>query len=80
MLQSLRIRVHVYMQASSLHSVKVVMDADPRGAASRKIPVANSVPIIVTCFDPFRGTLRGLEGPSQGSWLPSDGVRMTHAH
>ena len=55
------------------------MDADPRGAASREMPVANSVPIIVTCFDPFRGTRRGLEGPSQGLRLPSDGVRMTYA-
>ena len=80
MLQSLRILVHVYMQASSLKSVKVVMDADPRGSASGEMPVANSVPIIVTCFDPFRGTRRGLEGPSQGSRLPSDGVRMTYAH
>ena len=80
-MQSLRILVHVYMQASSssLNSVKVVMDADPRGAASREMPVANSVPIIVTCFDPFGGTRRGLEGPSQGLRLPSDGVRMTYA-
>ena len=55
------------------------MDADPRGAASREIPVANSVPIIVTCFDPFGGTRRGLEGPSQGLRLPSGGGRMTYA-
>ena len=70
MLQSLRNLVHVYMQASSWNSVKVVMDADPRGSASGEMPVANSVPIIVTDFDPFGGTRRGLEGPSQGSRLP----------
>ena len=58
MLQSLR---NLVQQASSWNSVKVVMDADPRGAASREIPVANSVPIIVTCFDPFGGTRRGLD-------------------
>ena len=42
MLQSLRILVHVYMQASSWNSVKVVMNADPRGSASGEMPVANS--------------------------------------
>ena len=80
MLQSLRTLVHVYMRASSWgFSVKVVIDADPRGSASGEMPVANSVPIIVTDFDPFGGTRRGLEGPSQGSRLPSDGVRMAYA-
>ena len=38
MLQSLRTLVHVYMRASSWgFSVKVVMDADPRGSASGEI-------------------------------------------
>ena len=51
-----------------LNSVKVVMDADPRGSASGKMLVANSVPIVVTDFDLCGGTRRGVVGPSRGSW------------
>ena len=42
------------------------MDADPRGSASGEMPVANSVPKIVTCFDPFRGTRRRARARGNG--------------
>ena len=56
------------------------MDADPRGSTSGEMPVAISVSILVTCVYSFGGTCRGLEGPSKGSRLPTDGVRMAYAH
>ena len=63
-----------------LHSDKVVMDADPRGSGRGEMPVANSVPIIETDFDPRGGTRSGIEGPSRGSRQPFDGVGTACDH
>ena len=44
MLQSLRILVHVYMQALSWNSVKVVMDADPQARPAERYPLQTQFP------------------------------------
>jgi len=56
------------------------MDADPRGSGRGEMPVANSVPIIETDFDPRGGTRSGIEGPSRGSRQPFDGVGTACDH